>query len=189
MSVGSVMRCCTSCVVSQESQAYSYVGTEPPQAGTQDLRVLIVPRGAPFGQAGRRAHAAPRTVLPVQRLAVIALGGALGSAARYGLALVLQHADLPWATLTVNVLGALAIGLIAASPWLRRAPSWTAPFLITGVLGGFTTFSAFAVELGILLDTHRELIAAGYLVTTLVAGLVAVRIGAVLAPRLGRRAP
>ena len=51
------------------------------------------------------------------------------------------------------------------------------PFLITGVLGGFTTFSALALETGLLLDAGRVVVAAGYVVVTMAAGLAAVRLG------------
>ncbi len=123
------------------------------------------------------------------RLAVIALGGVLGSLGRYvlGLAIVSEPAGWPWATLTVNLVGALAIGIIAASPWLRRAPALVGSFLITGVLGGFTTFSAFALETGVLLDAGLVVTALGYVVVTMVAGLVAVRLGSALGARVGAR--
>ena len=125
----------------------------------------------------------------MQRLTVIALGGVLGSLARYAVPLGLGEqaydagpAAWPWATLSVNLVGALLIGLIAASAWVDSGPSWRGPFLITGVLGGFTTFSAFALETGGMLDSGRIGLAAVYVVVTLAAGLVAVRIGI----RLGR---
>lgn len=81
----------------------------------------------------------------------VALGGAAGSVLRYTLGLLLAHtggADrFPTATLVVNILGSLAIGLV--SGWLAREPA-AAPalraFAVTGVLGGFTTYSAFAMD-------------------------------------------
>lgn len=71
-------------------------------------------------------------------LPFVALGGALGASLRY-LALLLWPA--PWGVLAVNVAGSLAIGMLAV-----RLPPAAAPFLITGVLGGFTTFSAFSLD-------------------------------------------
>jgi CrcB protein len=126
----------------------------------------------------------------VSRLAAIALGGVLGSLARFGVAVALglQQWDagrLPWATLTVNLVGCLAIGVVAASGSVAAGPDWLRPFLITGILGGFTTFSALALETGELLDAGRVLVAVGYLTATMVFGLVAVRIGTLI---VGRRA-
>ncbi|MFL1464183.1 fluoride efflux transporter FluC [Roseococcus sp. DSY-14] len=75
-------------------------------------------------------------------LAVMA-GGALGSAARWGVSLWLPW---PWATLLVNGLGSAAIGALAAQGVSGPARL----FLVTGVLGGFTTFSAFSLETALL---------------------------------------
>ena len=86
----------------------------------------------------------------------------------------------PWATLAVNLLGALAIGVIATSRAVADGPAWVRPFAITGVLGGFTTFSAFALETGLMLDAGRGLLAAAYVLATMVAGLLAVRVGVLL---------
>jgi fluoride exporter len=80
------------------------------------------------------------------QLLLVAVGGAIGAAARYGLGAAAARvfgSAFPWGTLLVNVLGSLALGLLAA----RSGPE--APirlFLGVGVLGGFTTFSAFSLE-------------------------------------------
>jgi len=106
-------------------------------------------------------------------LAVVAGGGALGAAARYGIGVAWPHeaGGFPWATLAVNVAGCVAIGLLArVAPAHRLA--W--PFLGTGVLGGFTTFSTYAVDAWILADAGRPLAAVAYVVGTLVAALAAV---------------
>lgn len=79
----------------------------------------------------------------------VALGGALGSLARYALGLWARTATtgFPLATLTVNALGGLCIGLLFALTASRPdTPEWLRTGLITGVLGGFTTFSAFSLE-------------------------------------------
>lgn len=136
----------------------------------------VVARSCNF--AGRVAFVA------VPRLLVIAIGGVLGSLARYGVVLILgdrASADWPWATLSVNLVGALLIGVIAASTVVRDGPHWVRLFLVTGILGGFTTFSAFALETGELLDAGRVAMAAGYVLVTMVAGLLAVRLGATMA--------
>ena len=80
----------------------------------------------------------------------VAAGGALGAVARYGMAGLVQRVAggaFPWGTLAVNVLGALLMCIIVEG----AARLWTVPtdlrlFLTTGVLGGFTTFSAFSLE-------------------------------------------
>lgn len=119
-------------------------------------------------------------------LLAIVIGGVLGSLARVGVAQAFGDWDtgsLPWATLSVNLVGALVIGVVASSQSVADGPSWLRPFVITGVLGGFTTFSALALETGLLLDDGRVGVAAGYLVLTMVGGLLAVRVGAALTGR------
>lgn len=74
----------------------------------------------------------------------VAAGGALGSMARYGVSLL--AAGQPWATLAVNVLGSAAIGVLAGQGLAGPARL----FWVTGVLGGFTTFSAFSLEAALL---------------------------------------
>lgn len=119
----------------------------------------------------------------VERLLVVSIGGVLGSLARYGVSVLVGVwvvADFPWATLTVNVVGCLAIGFVASSRAVTEGPDWLRPFVIAGVLGGFTTFSAFALETGILLDSGRVALALTYVAASLVLGLLAVRAGAAL---------
>ena len=105
-------------------------------------------------------------------LLVVALGGIVGSAARWG-AGELWPSDpdeWSWDILIVNVVGSLAIGFAA-----RRFVIGTlsADFLITGVLGGFTTFSTFTVALDDLVDGGRAGLALMYATVTLVAGIAA----------------
>ena len=122
----------------------------------------------------------PVAFADVTRILAIAIGGVIGSLGRFAVALLVGEwnpATLPWATLTVNIVGALAIGAIAASTAVAAGPAWLRPFVITGVLGGFTTFSALALETGLLLDAGRVLVAVGYVVVTMAAGLAAVRVG------------
>ena len=118
-------------------------------------------------------------------LLAIALGGTLGSLARYAIAVAFEQAsagDLPWATLTVNVVGCLLIGILATRLRSAERP-WVRPFVLTGVLGGFTTFSAFALETGVLLDAGRWATAGAYVLATMVLGLLAVRLGVAVAGR------
>ena len=121
----------------------------------------------------------PAPLLPL--LLVVALGGALGSLARYGIAVALPHgrSELPVATLLVNVAGCLLLGvLVAGWPHAR----WLRPFAGTGVLGGFTTFSAFALETDRLLD-RAPIVAIVYVGLSLLLGLLAAALGL----RLGAR--
>ncbi|GAA4678250.1 fluoride efflux transporter FluC [Phytohabitans rumicis] len=113
-------------------------------------------------------------------LAAVAAGGALGAAARYGVGLAWPHF---LATLVVNVTGCLLIGALAElSPPHRLAR----PFLGTGVLGGYTTFSTYAVETRTLLADGRPWTAAAYVVGTLIAALAAVQLGILGVRRLRR---
>lgn len=122
------------------------------------------------------------TFVAVRRLLVIAIGGVLGSLARYVVVLVMgddDPASWPWDTLIVNLVGALTIGIVAASAAVHTR-HWVRPFLITGILGGFTTFSAFALETGTLLDTGRVTFAASYVLATMAGGLLAVHVGTLI---------
>jgi CrcB protein len=114
-------------------------------------------------------------------LLVVALGGATGSLARYGIAVALPHgrSELPVATLLVNVVGCLLLGLLVAG-WPHAR--WLRPFLGTGVLGGFTTFSAFALETDRLLD-RAPVVAVVYVALSVLLGLSAAALGL----RLGAR--
>ncbi len=125
----------------------------------------------------------PVPLLPL--MLVVAVGGALGSLARYGVAVALPHgrAELPLATLLVNVLGCLLLGLlVGALPHSR----WLRPLLGTGVLGGFTTFSTFALETDRLLD-RAPAVAVLYVALSLLLGLMAAVLGLRAASRAIRR--
>uniref|UniRef100_A0AAU3GP34 Fluoride-specific ion channel FluC n=1 Tax=Streptomyces sp. NBC_01401 TaxID=2903854 RepID=A0AAU3GP34_9ACTN len=114
-------------------------------------------------------------------LMVIALGGALGATARFGAAQVWPTADtgFPWTTLTVNVAGCLVIGiLLVAVTEVFSAHALLRPFFGTGVLGGFTTFSTYCVDIERLATGDRAGIALIYLAATAVAAVVAVTVGA-----------
>ncbi|MFF8383993.1 CrcB family protein [Streptomyces kanasensis] len=128
-------------------------------------------------------------------IGTVALGGALGSGARYGLWLLWPTAPgvFPWATLWTNVVGCALMGVLTAvldaSPQ-PRAHRLLRPLLATGALGGFTTVSAYALETRALLEGGRTATALAYLAGTLVAALLAVT-AAARATRavLARRSP
>jgi CrcB protein len=110
-----------------------------------------------------------------------ALGGALGALARWGVAEALPSspAGWPWATLLVNLTGCLLLGLLIAVVAVRLPEArWPRPFLAVGVLGGFTTFSAFAVEVVEQVDAGAALLAAAYDLASVVGGIGAVALGA-----------
>lgn len=119
-------------------------------------------------------------------LPAVAAGGALGAAARYGLALAYPTlpGGFPWATLVTNLLGCLLLGALMQAVTTRAgAHRLLQPFLGTGLLGGFTTFSTYAVETHGLLLAGQAPLAASYVAGTLVGGLVAVRLGTWVAGR------
>ena len=110
-------------------------------------------------------------------LGVVALGGVIGSLARYGLAEAIPHAadGFPWATFVTNVLGCFLIGVLLARLTPRHHPLLR-PFLGTGILGGFTTFSTFAVDTEKLLHVQM-VVAFVYFFGTIAAALAAATIG------------
>ncbi len=117
--------------------------------------------------------------MTIRRLLLVVIGGMLGTAGRLFVGLVVPDtAGIPLATLTVNVVGALLIGVLAAR---RPRSSDDRVFLGAGVLGGFTTYSAFTVGT-VELWADAPLIAAAYVVLTLAIGIAAVALGM----RLGR---
>jgi CrcB protein len=129
--------------------------------------------------AQRREWTAHRWVLPV-----IALGGTAGACARYALELWLPVGDggMPWATFLTNISGCFLIGVLmvhvveagGAHPLVR-------PFLGVGLLGGYTTFSTYAVQTTTLLVDRQPYLALTYLFGTLLAAMVAVVLGVYVA--------
>jgi CrcB protein len=113
-------------------------------------------------------------------LGTIALGGMIGAEARYGLALAMPHhaGSWPWATLLTNISGSLLLGvLMAAIASAGRPPQLARPFVGVGFLGGFTTFSTYAVDLREQLGHGHPGAAAAYALVSLVGGVLAVVIG------------
>jgi len=117
---------------------------------------------------------------PPRVLAAIAAGGALGAPARYGLAQLIHvpKDHFPWATFWTNISGSLVLGLVLAVILERFPPTrYLRPFLATGFLGAYTTYSTFAVETDLLLRDGRVTTAVLYAGGSLVAGFVAVWLG------------
>ncbi len=122
---------------------------------------------------------------------LIAVGGALGSLARYGMQgwikQVFVTAILPLGTMAVNILGCFAIGLLSGylrGPHGLRVPEAYQIGLMVGVLGGFTTFSSFGLESFNLANDGQFLFAALNVVLSCTLGLAAVWIGFRLAERV-----
>ena len=120
-------------------------------------------------------------------LAAVAIGGALGTTARYevGLRWPVAAGAFPTSTFVVNTTGAFAIGLILAV-LLARWPQhrYARPFLCVGLLGGWTTMSTFAVEADLLVRDGHAGTTAIYVLATLVIGVLATTAGLLA----GRRA-
>ena len=119
---------------------------------------------------------------------VVSAGGALGALARWALenAVPVAPGEFPWVTFGINVSGALLIGvLVVVVTEVRDAHPLVRPFLGVGLLGGFTTFSSYAVEAQQLLTGRHLAIAGAYLVATVLAALAAVTLGMALARRVG----
>jgi fluoride exporter len=123
-------------------------------------------------------------------LATIAFGGGLGSVARYlvSMAVPVRPGHFPWATFLINLSGCFALGLLmvfVVEIWPPRR--YVRPFVGIGVLGGFTTFSTFAVETRGLAAHGAWALADAYALNILVGGVAAVWCGIALARLLGRR--
>ena len=114
-----------------------------------------------------------------QAIILVAFGGALGAVGRHLVGLVLKTAaGFPWATMSVNILGSLLMGLVIG--WLSRQNDGSDAlrlFVAVGILGGFTTFSAFSMDLFTLLERRDIAATVLYLGGSLLGGLAAFIIG------------
>jgi CrcB protein len=119
-----------------------------------------------------------------RELAAVFAGGAIGSAARAGLAdaWAASPGRWPWATFAVNLIGAFLLGLLAARLWTHRPPSsYRRSLLGAGFCGGLTTFSTMQVELLRMLDHDRVGLALAYSLSSIGMGYLAVASAARLA--------
>ncbi|MFJ7071778.1 fluoride efflux transporter CrcB [Streptomyces sp. NPDC098781] len=146
-----------------------------------DTESLRAPAGTPRPRAWR-------TQAPV--VGVVAFGGAVGATARYAMSLWLpvQPGGFPWATFWTNVVGCAVIGVfmvVITDVW--AAHRLVRPFFGTGVLGGFTTFSTYAVDIQRLMDGGHPRTGLAYLAATLIAALTAVWLAAAATRRVLKR--
>ena len=115
----------------------------------------------------------------IKTLFAIAIGGACGAVLRHAVVLLVAWwGGHIWGTFLVNLLGSFAIGAVVASAfdtaWFE---SFGRPFLVVGVLGAFTTFSAFSLDAIQLYDADRSLLALAYVVATVAGCLLAAKAG------------
>lgn len=138
--------------------------------------------------------AAPPALWDRRVLAVISLGGAVGAAARYGAALVWPTGGeaFPWTTFAVNAVGCAVMGVfmvLATEVWSSHR--LLRPFVGTGFLGGFTTFSTYAVDVQRLSEHGRVGVGMAYLAATVVCAVVCVWVTTAATRRIAgvRKAP
>jgi CrcB protein len=110
----------------------------------------------------------------MRNLLLVMIGGAFGAGLRHLVGLVALRRlgpGFPWGTLTVNLAGGLAMGLLAG--WLVRAggTEQTRLLLGVGVLGGFTTFSAFSLEVGLMIERGDLGVAAAYVLASVIGAV------------------
>ena len=113
----------------------------------------------------------------------VAAGGAIGSVARHGLNIVVSRtigAGFPWGILLINICGCLVMGMVAAGLLRLPMPDAARLFLATGILGGFTTFSAFALDTMKLVQAGQTGLAALYVLASVSLSLLAVFAGFLL---------
>jgi len=125
-------------------------------------------------------------------LAAVAAGGALGAPARYGisLAVTISPGTLPWGTLGINLSGSFALGAVLAVLLVRfPADRYLRPFLATGFLGAYTTYSTFATETDLLVRNGHAAVAAAYTVAGVGGGLAAAWAGLAAGRRIAGRRP
>lgn len=119
------------------------------------------------------------------RLLIVAAGGALGAVARYGVGRWLPATGWPWSTLTANVAGGLLMGLLAGWLAFRGGAHGESIrlFAAVGLLGGFTTFSAFSLETALMIEKRQFALASGYVAASVVLSIAALFLGLMIARR------
>lgn len=111
------------------------------------------------------------------RWLAVAVAGALGALARYGLGVAVGVRSFPWATLGINVAGSFLLTFLLAGPLAQRWSSTATLAVTVGFLGAFTTFSTFGYETVVLTRDDRLSAAAAYVAASVVLGLCAAAAG------------
>lgn len=110
----------------------------------------------------------------------VMIGGALGSGARHLLGQMMVARlglGFPWGTLSINIVGSLAMGLLVGALARNGGSESMRLFLGVGILGGFTTFSAFSIEAWLLFERGQQAQAGGYVVASVVGAILACGLG------------
>jgi len=119
-------------------------------------------------------------ITPLQAAGLVALGGGIGAVGRYFTGKVLfalAGGAFPWGTLVVNVLGGLAMGILTEVLALRGGSETLRLFMAVGVLGGFTTFSSYSLELVLMLEKGQFSTAVLYAAGSVIASVLALICG------------
>lgn len=124
-----------------------------------------------------------RSRVPAGPVVAVAAGGALGAPARHAISLAvdISPGTFPWGTFWTNVSGSFALGCFLALVLARFPPTrFLRPFVATGFIGSYTTYSTFAVETDLLVENGRLGVAMAYVVASVAAGVAAAWAGALL---------
>ena len=114
----------------------------------------------------------------LKNLLLVGLGGSIGSMLRYAVSHFFRSSSFPIATLIVNIIGSLVIGIVIgiAAKDAGFSQNWKL-FLTTGICGGFTTFSAFSAENLLMLQNGKYILSLVYICSSIVAGIAAAWLG------------
>jgi CrcB protein len=127
----------------------------------------------------------------MQSALLVFLGAGIGGVLRHGVNTGCARfcgTFFPWGTLTVNVVGSLLMGVIAGWLSYRAEAGWSQPlrlFLMTGILGGFTTFSAFSLDAVLLWERGEPALAGGYVLGSVILSVAALAAGLAVVRALG----
>lgn len=122
-------------------------------------------------------------------LAATAIGGMIGAASRYVVSQIwpTHTGSFPWSTFAINVSGCFVLGVLMAYIGSRESTHpLLRPFLATGIVSGYTTFSTYVLETDSLLQHHQPLLGLTYMSTSVIAGVTSALAGHTLTDRLGR---